>query len=70
MLANASIENTTTLQGLLCAAFGAFPAYVVFVVSHGWIAAFAGMTHAGLADRDAAVISRRRPGQKPPKEIR
>jgi hypothetical protein len=53
MLANASIQNTTTLQGLLCAAFGGFPAHVVsLVVSHGWIPAFAGMTHAGLAGRD------------------
>jgi hypothetical protein len=49
MLANASIQNTTTLQGLLCAAFGGFPAHVVsLVVSHGWIPAFAGMTHVGL----------------------
>ena len=31
-----------------------------FVVSHGWIPAFAGMTHAGLAGRDAAVVSSRR----------
>src|SRR5271170_3654167 len=31
-----------------------------FVASHGWIPAFAGMTHAGLAGRDAAVVSRRR----------
>src|SRR5271169_5074942 len=29
MLANASIQNTTTPQGLLCAAFGGFPPYVV-----------------------------------------
>src|SRR5271168_4501713 len=29
MLANASIQNTTTLLGLLCAAFGGFPAHVV-----------------------------------------
>jgi hypothetical protein len=27
MLANASIQNTTTLQGVLCAAFDGFPAY-------------------------------------------
>jgi hypothetical protein len=27
MLANASIQNITALQGLLCAAFGGFPAY-------------------------------------------
>jgi hypothetical protein len=41
MLANASIQNTTTLQGLLCAAFNGFPA-----LSHGWIPPlFAGMTH-------------------------
>src|SRR5277367_356825 len=31
-----------------------------FVVSHGWIPAFAAMTHAGSAGRDAAVVSRRR----------
>src|SRR5277367_6633875 len=35
-----------------------------FVVSHGWIPAFAGMTHAGLAGRDAAVVSRRRLTQR------
>ena len=40
MLANASIQNTTTLQGLLCAAFSGFPA-----LSHGWIPALRGMTH-------------------------
>src|SRR5271169_204839 len=61
MLANASIQNTTTLQGLLYAAFGGFPAHVVASsCPHGWIPAFAGMTHAGLAGRDAAVVSRRR----------
>jgi len=31
-----------------------------FVVSHGWIPPFAGMTHAGLAGSDAAVVSSRR----------
>ena len=29
MLANASIQNTTTLQGLVCAALGGFQVYVV-----------------------------------------
>ena len=46
MLANASIQNTTTLQGLLCAAFVGFPAYAA--VSQSPTAGsplFAGMTH-------------------------
>jgi hypothetical protein len=32
--------------------------YRHFIVSHGWIPAFAGMTRAGLAGRDAAVVSK------------
>ena len=37
-IANASIQNTTTLQGLLCAAFDGFPAYAVASsCPHGWI---------------------------------
>ena len=52
MLANASIQNTTTLQGLLlCAAFNGLRAYVgPSSCPHGWIPAFAGMTGvAGVA---------------------
>ena len=49
MLANASIQNTATLQGLLYAAFGGFPAYVVASsCPTGWIPAFAGMTDGRL----------------------
>jgi hypothetical protein len=44
--ANATTQNTTSLQGLpLCAAFDGLRR--PFVVSHGWIPAFAGMTQAG-----------------------
>ena len=61
MLANASIQNATTLQGLLCAAFGGFPAhFVAWSCPNGRIQAFAGMTRVGLERRDAAVVSRRR----------
>jgi hypothetical protein len=57
MLANASIQNATTLQGFpQCAAFDGFPAYLAASWRpHGWIPAFAGMTDAGLVSRDAAV---------------
>jgi hypothetical protein len=49
MLANASIQNATTLQGLLCAAFGGFPAhFVAWSCPNGRIQAFAGMTRVGL----------------------
>ena len=49
MLANASIQNTTTPQVLpLCAAFDDFPAYVgASSCPHGWIRAFARMTRVG-----------------------
>ena len=49
MLANASIENATTLQGLpLGAAFDGFPAYLAaWSCPYGWIPASAGMTHVG-----------------------
>ena len=44
--ANATTQNTTSLQGLpLCAAFDGLRR--PFVVSHGWIPAFAGMTQVG-----------------------
>ena len=61
MLANASIQNATTLEGLpLCAAFEGFPTYVAASsCPHGWIPAFAGMTNVGLLVRDAAIVSRR-----------
>ena len=61
MLANASIQVATTLQGLpLCAAFDGFPAHVAASsCPQGWIPAFAGMTRVGLVV-DAAVVSGRR----------
>ena len=53
MLANAGIQNTTTLQGLpLCAVFDELRAYVsASSCPHGWIPAFAGMTRVGLVGR-------------------
>ena len=46
MLANASIQKTTTLQGLpLCAVFDGFLTYAAAQsCPHGWMPAFAGMT--------------------------
>jgi hypothetical protein len=42
---------------LLCARFSAASGLCRhFVMSHVWIPAFAAMTHAGLADRDAALF--------------
>jgi hypothetical protein len=63
MLANASIQNTTTPQGLpLGAAFDDFATCVAASsCPHGWIPGFAGMTtRVGLERRDAALVSRRR----------
>jgi hypothetical protein len=51
MLANASIPRR---YNACFRRFRRLPG--LFVVSHGWIPAFAGMTHAGLAGRDAAVV--------------
>ncbi len=53
MLANASIQNATTLEGLpLCAVFDELWAYVSALSRpHGWIPAFAGMTRVGLVGR-------------------
>ena len=52
MLANASIQNTTTLEGLpLCVAVDDIPAYVAASsCPHGWIPAFAGMTRGGAQE--------------------
>jgi hypothetical protein len=59
MLANASIQDTTTLRGLsLCAALDEFPAHVAASsCPHGWIPAFAGMTRVGLEGEVEAVVS-------------
>jgi hypothetical protein len=61
MLANASIQEITTLQGFpLCAAFDDLRVYVgVSSCPHDWSPAFAGMSRVGLVGRDTAVVSRR-----------
>ena len=52
MLANARIQNTTTLQVLPHCAFDDSRAYVsASSCPHGWIPALAGMTRGGLVDR-------------------
>jgi hypothetical protein len=62
MLANASIQNTTTPQVLpLCAALDDFPAYVELRrVPTAGSPLFAGMTRVGLEGGDEAVVSWRR----------
>ena len=75
MLADASIQNTTALQGLpLGAAFDDFATCVAAsLCPDGWIpvlrSGLEAMTRLGLARRDAAVVSRRRLRDRPPARL-